>query len=118
MGIWLQVHHRERAKPPGVYQQRCADHVCQAVEGSDEVVAASTRGSRQAAIDAHVATGDPRDLPLALFNGRALGLGGTWGEGQCRLCLIRHAFEVCKMCSQARDADHPKPFWVCCTTKQ
>lgn len=83
------------------------------VEGNDMSVAASTRGSRQAAIDAHVAKGDPGDLPHALFNGRALGLGGTVGEGRCRVCLNKHASGVCKTCSRALDTDHLKPCWVC-----
>jgi hypothetical protein len=49
-------------------QQRGADQ-------SNEVVAVSTRGSRQAAIDAQVATGVPDDLPRAQIKGRSLGLG-------------------------------------------
>ena len=61
-------------------------------------VAAGTRGSRQVDIDEQVARGDPGDLPHAQFNGRALGLGGTLGEGQCRLCLDKHASGVCKTC--------------------
>jgi hypothetical protein len=43
---------------------------------------AATRGARQAHTDALMARADPGDLPHALFNGRALGLGGTGGEGQ------------------------------------
>ncbi len=35
--------------------------------------------------------GKDEKLPNALFNGRALGLGGISGEGQCRLCLNKHA---------------------------
>ncbi len=52
------------------------------MEGRNKVVAASTRGSRQAAIDAQVTTGplaqgflnqNPDDLPRVQFNGRVLG---------------------------------------------
>ena len=59
------------------------------------VVSAATCGARQAAIDAQVARGDPDDLPHALFNGRALGLGGSGEEGQCQTCLDKHASGVC-----------------------
>jgi hypothetical protein len=76
-------------------------------------VAEATRGARRAAIDAQVARGDPGHLPHALFNGRALGLGGALGEGQCRLCLNKNASGVYKTRSMALDTDHPKPFWVC-----
>ena len=82
------------------------------VEGEGGVVAEATRGARRAAINAQVARDDPGHLPHALFNGRALGLGGTMGEGQCRLCLNKHASGVCKTCSKALDTDHPKQFWV------
>ena len=33
-------------------------------------------------------------FPHSLFNGRALGLGGSGGEGQCRMCLDKHASGV------------------------
>ncbi len=61
-------------------------------------MAASTRCARQAAMEALVARADPSDLPHALFSGRALGLGASCGEGQCRLCLKKHASAsgVCK----------------------
>ncbi len=73
---------------------------------------AMTHGARQAAMEAHAAGADPDDLPHALFNGRALGVGGTWREGQCRLFFNKHASGVCKTCSKALDTDHPKPFWM------
>ncbi len=38
---------------------------------------AMTQGARQAAMEAHAAGVDPDDLPHAMFNGRALGVGGT-----------------------------------------
>ncbi len=89
--------------------------------GEGGVVVESTRGARRAAIDAEVARGDPGDLPHALFNGRALGLGGNPGEGQCCKRLNKHASGhesgVCKTCSKALDTDRPKPFWVCCPGK-
>ena len=46
-------------------------------------MAMATRGSRRAAIHAHVARCVPAGLPHDVFNGRALGLGGTRGEGRC-----------------------------------
>jgi hypothetical protein len=82
-------------------------------EGEGGVVAESTRGARQAAKEAQVARADPGDLSHTLFNGRALGLGGSRGEGQCRLCSHKHASGVCKTCSTGLDSDRAKPFWVC-----
>ena len=52
---------------------------------------ASTYGSRLVAIDAQVTRCDPGGIARAIFNGRALGLGGTWGEGQSRSFLNTHA---------------------------
>jgi hypothetical protein len=78
----LQVHHRGGADPPGVYQQRCTGHECRGGGVGGGAVAAATRGARQAHTDALMARADSGDLPHALFNGRALGLGGTGGEGQ------------------------------------
>ena len=96
------------------FTNRAALALC-AKEGEEGggCVAAAMRGSRQVDIDAQVARGDPGDLPHALFNGRALGLGGTGGEGPCRLCLDKHASGVCKTCSEGRNTAKPKPFWVC-----
>ncbi len=71
------------------------------------------RGARQAAMDSQVARADPGDLPHALFNRQALGCGAGNGEGQCLLCLHKHASGVCKKCSTGLDADLAKPFWVC-----
>ena len=83
------------------------------VEGVGGVVGVATRGARQAAMDSQVARADPGDLPHALFNGRALGLGASRGEGQCRLCMDKHASGVCKTCSTGLDTDRAKPFWIC-----
>jgi hypothetical protein len=66
--------------------------ICAKVEEEGgKAVAAATRAARKAVIDAHTVQADPGDLPLTLFNGRALGVGGTRGEGQCRRCLDKHA---------------------------
>ena len=54
-------------------------------------MATATRGARQEAIHALVASVDPGDRPHALFNGRALSRGGTGGKGVCRLCRSNHA---------------------------
>jgi hypothetical protein len=59
-------------------------------------VAEATRGAllaSEAALEARV---DPGSMPHTLFSGRALQVGGTRGEGQCRLCLRTHASGVCK----------------------
>ena len=93
----------------GVALTMCANWA----DGGGVSVAAATRGARQAAMESLMARGDPGDLPHTLFNWRSLGLGGTGGEGQCRLCLDKHASGVCKICSHGLDTDQPRPFWVC-----
>ena len=64
-------------------------------------MAAASRGSRQVAIDAPVARRDPWVLSHAVLNGRALGLGGTWGEGQSRRRLMQHVPGGCKTCGRS-----------------
>ncbi len=98
-----------RALINGIALAICAE----VAEAGEAGVAAGTRGSRQAAIRAHMARGDPGDLLHALFNGRALCLGGTWGEGQCRLCPNEHALRVCTTCYIGLDTGMPKTFSVC-----
>jgi hypothetical protein len=81
-------------------------------EGGGGCASTATRGALQAATDALVARHDSGDLPHALFNGRALGLGGNGREGQCRVCLNNHALGVCKTCSEGLNMDKPKVFWI------
>jgi hypothetical protein len=64
-----------------------------------------------------VARHDPLDVPRAVFNGGALGSAGTWGEGQCRRCLMQLVSEGYKTCPSGLDTGEPKPFWVGCDPK-
>jgi hypothetical protein len=121
MDIWhSSISDKEMTLLDSEFTNSVAQAMCaKVVEGEGGVVAEATRGARRAAIDAQVARlgSDPGHLPHALFNWRrALGLGGgTVGEGQCRLCLNKHALGVCtgKTCSESKaldtDRDHPKP---------
>ena len=68
---------------------------------------AATLGSWPVAIDAPVVRRDPCDLPHAVFNGRALGLCETWGEGRCRQCPNEHSLGLCKTCSIGLDTGKP-----------
>ena len=88
--------------------------MCVKVDGGEGGgIEGAAHGARQAAMEAQVAGAHPGGLPHALFNGRALGFDATRGEGQCRLCLHKHASGACKTCSIGLDTDRAKPFCVC-----
>ena len=76
-------------------------------------IASSTRRAQADAMDAVKRRADQGDIPHALFSGRALGLGGTGGEGACRTCGDKHASGICKTCSVGHETAKPKPFWLC-----
>ncbi len=76
-GLW--IHHWQRAAPTGVFQQLCSGIVCQS--GGGGVVVGGGDDTRQADVEAHAAGADLDDPPHALFNGRALSLNASDGEG-------------------------------------
>ena len=68
------------------------------------------RRAGQASAAALKAKTDPGDVPHFLFNRRAMGLDGSGGEGQCRVCSHKHTSGIGKTCPTRLDTDRVKPF--------
>jgi hypothetical protein len=51
----------------------------------------------------------------AVYSGRSYGLGGTNGEGRCKVegCSNQHATMFCVTCSSDLLSTKPKAFWIC-----